>query len=79
MRADGTVDPQVFAAVSVIDDSGSLVASSDPLPDVDSRDQARREAGAFHAQLLGFGFQARGYALYALPHCQQSPYSPPPR
>ena len=48
MRENGAIDPHLFADVSVVDESGNVVASSDRLTDFDPAAQAQQEALAFH-------------------------------
>ncbi len=50
MRAEGAIDRQLFVAASVIDERGTVVASTDPAPEIAALADVRAEAAAFHAQ-----------------------------
>jgi PAS domain S-box-containing protein len=50
MRAEGAIDPRLFINASVVDETGKLVVSTDPLPQGDLPDPARGEALAFHTR-----------------------------
>ena len=49
MRAEGVIDPHLFVAASVVDESGHAIASTDPQPEAPEPDAARAEALSFHA------------------------------
>ena len=48
MRANGAIDPRLFVSASVVDETGKVVVSTDPLPDVSSPDPVFGEALALH-------------------------------
>lgn len=49
MRAEGAIDGQLFVAASVIDERGTVVASTNSQPEIAALAGVRAEAAAFHA------------------------------
>lgn len=49
MHANREIDPLLFVAASIVDETGRLVASTDPMPESGSLDAAQSEAFAVHA------------------------------